>query len=403
MTTECTTTGGSGGPVADNETGATDVVYILNTATWQAAWRRGLFMPEDRLVTSLRTSTRVRQLLVCNHARSLPLKLLRNVTGSDRVPFPTDERTRLIEPARLRRRDPTTVRAAARGAMAYDRAVARAVRRHGLQEPVVIVANPVVAGLAPLSWARSVTWYATDDWASHPGYHRWCRVYQESYARIRATGRRVAAVSEVLGDRIAPTGSCAVVPNGLDPAEWSGEITPPAWIEALDPGPLLVYAGTLDSRIDTAWLQAVASAQPAATIVLVGPLVDEAHLAPLRGLPNVQFREPLGREALTGLIRSADVGLLPHRVTPLTAAMSPLKVLEYLAAGLPVAATDLPPVREFGHPRIVLVPEGGDYADGVRTALGHGRVPESDRLEFLEANSWRSRHDQLLDLALAFA
>lgn len=379
----------------------TDVVYILHSATWQAALRRGLYMPEDRLVSSLYASERIGRLLVCNHARSLPVKLLRDLSGRGRVPFPADDRTHLVEPLRLRRRDAASARGALHDAAAYDNAISRAVRRHGLRNPVAIVAHPIVAGLASLAWARSVTWYATDDWASHPGYIRWHAVYRESYERVRATRRRVAAVSSVLRDRIAPTGPSLVVPNGLDPLEWTGAAPPPDWLGPRPSGPLLVYVGTLDDRIDVPWLKALAAALPSARIVLVGPLVDPAHLAPLRALPNIEFRDPIGREALTGLIRSADAGLLPHRVTPLTAAMSPLKVLEYLAAGLPVAATDLPPVREFAHPRVVLVPEGGDYADGVRRALSHGRASEHERLEFLDLNSWRSRHDQLLDLAFA--
>jgi teichuronic acid biosynthesis glycosyltransferase TuaH len=378
---------------------ARDLVYILSTATWQAAWRRGLFMPEDRLVSSLLASERVGRLLVCNHARSLPFKLIRDLSGADNAPFPTDERTHLVQPVRLRRRDAKSVPAVQRQAAAYDRSVLRAVRKYGLQNPIAIVAHPLVAGMARLSWAQSVTWYATDDWAQHPGYERWWPAYRESYSRIAASGRRVAAVSSVLHDRVAPTAESVVVPNGLDPAEWVGPVAPPGWLAGL-PRPVFVYAGTLDSRLDVGWVKSLAEAFASATIVLVGPVVDAAHLAPLRTSSNVQFREPLGRSELTGLIRMADVGLLPHRVTPLTAAMSPLKVLEYLAAGLPVAATDLPPVREFQHPRVVLVPEHGDFALGVQTARDCGSAGEQERLDFIEANSWRSRHEQLLDLAL---
>jgi teichuronic acid biosynthesis glycosyltransferase TuaH len=379
---------------------AADIVYVLSTTTWQAGWRRGQYMSDDRLATSLLTSPRVGRLLVCNHARSAPVTLVRRLRGTEDAPFPTDERTHLIEPLRLRRRDPTGVEAASRAAAAYDRVIERAVRRHGLVDPVVIVAHPHIAGLARLRWARSVTWYATDDWASHPGYRQWWRVYREAYDRVRVTARRVAAVSSVLLDRIAPSGPCAVVPNGLDPAEWTGAVTPPAWLSAPRPGPLLVYAGTLDSRIDVPWMQAVARSRPAARIVLVGPLADPDHLAPLAGCANVELRGTLGRRELTGLIRSADVGLLPHRSTPLTEAMSPLKVLEYLAAGIPVAATDLPPVRELRHPAVMLSPVHGDYTATVDAALDHGRAPEADRLAFVSANSWRARHDELLDLSL---
>jgi teichuronic acid biosynthesis glycosyltransferase TuaH len=379
----------------------TDVVYMFSNVTWQAAWRRGFFMSEDRLVRSLLSSPRVGRLLVCNHARSLPLKLLRDCSGSDRAPFPTDERTRLLEPVRLRRRDPTSIAAVERGFAWYDRVLQRAARKHGLLDPVVITGHPLLAGFSELRWARAVTWYAVDDWAEHPAYARWSQMYREAYERVRSRRRRVAAVTSVLRARLNPTGPSVVVPNGLNPSEWAGEAAPgPDWVASAS-GPLLVYVGALDSRIDVGWLQALAQAQPSATIALVGPLVEPHRLAPLRRFPNVRFSDSLERRTLTGLLRSADAGLLPHAETPLTAAMSPLKLFEYLAAGLPVAATDLPPVREVGHNRVVLVPAGGDYAGAVRQALAIGRASEGERLEFIDANSWRSRHERLLDLALA--
>ena len=221
-----------------------------------------------------------------------------------------------------------------------------------------------------------------------------------SYKRIRERGLRVATVSSALLRRLAPTGPGAVVPNGLEPAEWEG---PAGSVDGVRDvvRPLLIYVGALDSRLDIRWLRELARNQPSATIALVGPLIEPAHFEPLHECRNVRLLPPVGRPELTAMVRAADAGLLPHVVSRLTEAMSPLKLLEYLAAGLPVAATDLSPIRELAHPRVVRVPSDGDYVQGVRDALAIGRAPESERLEFIAANSWRSRHGDLLDLALA--
>ncbi|MGZ4246362.1 MAG: glycosyltransferase [Solirubrobacteraceae bacterium] len=377
-----------------------DVVYTLSNATWQAAVRRGFFMPEDQLLRSLILSDRVGRLLICNHTRSLPIKLIRDLTGSERAPFPSDERTALIEPLRLRRLDPSSIRGVTRDFASYDRTLERAVRRHGLRNPIVITGHPLVAGFAPLRWARSVTWYAIDDWAEHPAYSRWRDAYLESYKRVRKRELRVAAVSSSLLKRLDPSGPGTVVPNGLQPHEWDGPPGSVDWIGDVS-RPLLVYVGGLDSRLDIRWLRELARSEPSATIALVGPLIEPAHFEPLGECPNVRILPPVGRQELTAIVRGADAGLLPHIVSRLTEAMSPLKLLEYLAAGLPVAATDLSPIRELAHPRVVRVPSDGDYVQSVRDALAIGRAPEPERLEFIAANSWRSRHDRLLDLALA--
>jgi len=375
-----------------------DVVFSFSAVTWQAASGRGFFMPEDRLARSLIQSDRVGRLLVCNVTRSLPIKLLRDISSPGEAPFPGDARTHLIEPLALRRRDPASIRRVRSAFATYDRTLARAARRHGLRDPVVITGHPLAAGFSDFAWARSVIWYAIDDWAEHPAYGRWWEAYRESYARVRDRGRRVAAVSQALLDRLAPSGPGIVVPNGLEPAEWIGASSPPRWMHEL-PRPIYLYVGALDMRIDVEWLRSLALAESSATVLLVGPLPDPAHLAPLQDIPNVQIRPAVSRGELIGLVRAADVGLLPHLVTRLTTAMSPLKLLEYLAAGLPVAATDLEPVRAVGYDRVVRVAAGGDFAGAARTAAVLGRAAESERLDFLAEHSWRSRHDRVLDLA----
>jgi glycosyltransferase involved in cell wall biosynthesis len=163
--------------------------------------------------------------------------------------------------------------------------------------------------------------------------------------------------------------------------------------------PLLLYVGSLDARLDIAALVGIARAMPEATVVLAGALLDPAHLRPLRAEPNIEIRPELTRAAVTGLIRVADAGLIPHARTALTEAMSPLKLYEYLAGGLPVVGADLAPLRGVD-PRVLLVGEGAAYPAAIARALALGPAPEDERLTFVQTNSWAARHERLLDLAL---
>jgi teichuronic acid biosynthesis glycosyltransferase TuaH len=377
-----------------------DVVYTWSYVTWRTSASRGWCHTEDRVGPSLLASPRVRRVLMCETSRSLPVKLISDRIKSAEIPFPADDRARLLTPVRLRRQDPATIRGITRTFRAYDRAMQRAASDMGLEDPVVITAHPLVAGFAELAWARAVTWYAVDDWALHPAYRRWWPAYREAYSRIRMLGRRVVAVTDTLRERLRPTGPSSVIPNGLDPNEWLGELSPPKWVDAL-PRPLLVYAGALDMRLKVDWLLELARAMPASSVVLVGPAPDPQLLAPLRGLRNIHIHGEVGRRDVSSLIRVADVGLLPHVYSALTTAMSPLKLYEYLAGGIPVAATDLPPIRQLADRRVSLVSRDGDFAEGVRAALAIGRVSETERRTFIDANSWQERHERMLDVALA--
>jgi glycosyltransferase involved in cell wall biosynthesis len=98
--------------------------------------------------------------------------------------------------------------------------------------------------------------------------------------------------------------------------------------------------------VDIDLLAQVASQRPDWSIILIGePLTD---VSPLSGLANVHL---LGRRPYKVLPRYAkcfDVGLIPFRVNDLTRAVNPIKLREYLSAGLPVVSTPMPEVQGFG-------------------------------------------------------
>jgi glycosyltransferase involved in cell wall biosynthesis len=371
-----------------------DVLFSFAYATWGTAVARGMCFSEDRLVETLIGDQRVERLLVAETPRSLPIKLLKDRVWKPPQP-PGGDSVSLYGPTRLRRGDPTSVRAVAGSFRRWDARLRRVCRRRGLVQPAVITTHPLVAGFAPLEWASSVTYYAYDDLAELPGLRRHRPAILEAYRRVRELGRGVAAVSPAILDVIRPSGPGVVVPNGVDPLEWSRPQPTPDWFRSL-PGPRLLYVGSLESRVDVDALATAARALPDASFALVGPLLEPDYFSELRLLPNVHLRPPASRFEVVGLVTAADVCLLPHLDNALTRAMSPLKLYEYLAGGAPVAALDLEPIRDVS-PRVVI---REDLGQAIGEALILGRAPESDRRAFAEANSWRRRHQPILQLAL---
>jgi glycosyltransferase involved in cell wall biosynthesis len=381
--------------------GQHDVVFTFYRETWTDAQRRGMYMAGDRLVQTLRESPAVRSLVIANPFRSAPIQWARRLAGQQAAPFRADSRQVSVDPRRLGRSDPTSVRALERLYAAYDRTLERAAVRVGADRPVVITTSPFVAGFAPLRWAGQVTFYAWDEWASGQPVRRWWPAYEEAYARVRSSGRAVVAVSQGIVDRIRPTGPTRIVPNGIAPDEWLSPPEAPRWFADL-PGPRILYAGVLDDRLDADALRDVAARFSRRSVVLVGPIGDRRALDAVRSLPNVRIEPPVGRVEVTSLVHAAEACIMPHRRTRLTAAMSPLKLYEYLAGGRPVVATDMPPVRAVD-PGIVRVREGESFADGVARALDRGPLTNDQRIAFIAANSWQRRHGELLALAFGMS
>ncbi|WP_053226878.1 glycosyltransferase [Solirubrobacter soli] len=373
-----------------------DVVFSFFLSSWAHGVSTGSSFSEDRLAATLMAHPDVRRLLIANPYRSLAGKLTARVRRSGDPEFPATATRQLFEPIRLRRTDPLDP---ARTVARYEARLRRAARRNGLERPAIITGSPLIAGFGDFAWAGPVTYYAWDDWlASEPQRQYW-PAYEEAFRRVRERGRRVVAVTAKALDRIAPTGPNAVIPNGVDADEWATLGAPPAWF-AGKPHPRLLYVGSLDSRVDVGQAQAVAEAFPDGSLTLVGTMLDEAQFATLRTLPNVEIHDPVAREEVVRLIGAADACLVPHARNALTEAMSPLKLFEYLAGGRPVAAVDLPPIAAV-QGAVELVGEGGDFAAATRRALERGPAGEADRLAFVAANSWASRFDAFLELALA--
>jgi glycosyltransferase involved in cell wall biosynthesis len=377
---------------------ARHAIYTFDDMTWSAAQRRGMCFPQDQLVLAMLRDPDLDRLLICDRPRSAVVKIAKDLLSRP-VKFEAGERARLWQPLRLRRQDPTGIDALRRAYAVYDRRLQRAAERAGLERPAVITSQPLLAGFAELEWAGPVTLYASDDLAAHRDYQPWREGLLAAYREVAGRGRRVCAVSQAILDRIEPQGPAAVVPNGVEPRLWLAPERAPGWFAAL-PGPRFLYVGTIDDRLDVEALRAVARAWPQGSVVLAGPLADRRHLGPVLAEPNVVVHEPVSREDVAALAHAADACLLPHRRTPLTEAMSPLKLYEYLASGTPTVATDLEPVRRVDGP-VLRVPPGGDFVAGMRLALAAGPTGEADRRRFIVANSWSSRTAEVLALALA--
>jgi len=139
----------------------------------------------------------------------------------------------------------------------------------------------------------------------------------------------VVATSDEVLDRLGlrrqvPT---AVIENGVDLERFDRTGTR----DGLD----AVYVGALDARFDWHAVRALAEAYPGWTIRVAGP-----SARPPGPLPsNVLLLGAVAYEDVPALLARARIGLLPLSDDPSNAGRSPMKLYEYLAAGLAVVTT----------------------------------------------------------------
>lgn len=224
-------------------------------------------------------------------------------------------------------------------------AVQDAIRRLQLTQPAAIAWTPTAAGtLAAIEW-RSLVFDSLDNWLLHPVLRREAREAAEAYARILPMSSSVVASAEasaVLLRQWAPL--VEVLPNGVDPERFR-DVADRA--DDLPAGPVVGYSGKLGRRIDTDLVHQVAALLPQVTFVFVGPALDSS-VRPLTRQPNVLLLGDRHPDLLPRYLRGFDVGWIPHRVGDGESGGDPIKLYEYVAAGLPVLTTRIDGWQEWG-------------------------------------------------------
>lgn len=372
-------------------------VFGLALRTWADGEQDGHYRSGQAIIRQALGDPRLDSVLVSDPLRSWASRVS---PRAGKVPsIGADPSRRLLQNYRLRRGfpgNPTEAEAV------FARVERRLLRRLGPHPAVLVTSDPVQAALAhPEAWA-DVVFHAWDDFAEAPHpHHRAAReLYLWAYDQMVERDVKVISVAERTAERIG-TRRHHVVPNGVTAAEFERPGHPPEWFARLRTR-VALYAGTMESRVDTAALAELAEALgPSWTVVMVGLVTEPEPFERLRTLPNVVIADSWHpRPQVLAMMGHADVCLMPHLDTALTRTMSPLKMYEYLAAGTPVVATDLPTIRSVSG-RCRLIPPGAPWAPAVQQA-GDGRRASAAEIDaFRAAHDWQARYREWRSYAFA--
>lgn len=147
----------------------------------------------------------------------------------------------------------------------------------------------------------------------------------------------------------------------------------------------VVYVGTISEWLDFVSIIALLESAPEVTISLVGPSdVDVPEHDRLLTLGATSHPEAIA------IMSSADVLVLPFKITPLIEGVDPVKLYEYIACGRPVVATRYAELEHFGS-LIERYSGSEEFVRRVLSCLGKESLRNEQLQSFIDENSWKSR------------
>ena len=264
-------------------------------------------------------------------------------------------------------------------------------RRLQMQRPIIWTFLPNVNWLLGRLHERMVIYHCVDEYSQFSGVPKDVIIRMEREL-IRRADIVFTSAEKLCTERREINPRTHFIPHGVDVAHFSRALDPDTAVASeirTLPKPVIGFFGLLADWVDLDMIGALARARPKWSFALVGKA--QTDLQAVQGLPNVHLIGQRPYSALPGYCRGFDVGLIPFRMNELTLRVNPLKLREYLAAGLPVVSTPLPEVVRYqGVVHIATNREG--FLEEIEAALKE-RTSERDRarVAMMQSEGWEAR------------
>ena len=270
--------------------------------------------------------------------------------------------------------------------------VRSAMRKLSFGRPVNWIFNPAAAVVAGAFDENLLIYHCVDEFTAFKG------VAAQSLAALerqllRKSDAVIVSAEKLYEAKAAFNPRTCLIRHGVDYEHFrralDSDTGVPREIAQL-PRPVIGFFGLIADWVDVELLAATARHFSGGSLVVLGKVMTDVRS--LWQLPNVHLlgRKPYAQ--LPAYCKGFDVALNPFRISRLTVNANPLKVREYLAAGLPVVSTAIPEVEFLGQCRIGRSEQ--EFICQINQALREPG-PSIRRSESVRHESWAARVEEI--------
>ncbi len=243
-------------------------------------------------------------------------------------------------------------------------------------------------------------YYCVDEYRQFEGFDK-KRMATAEDEQIDRADVVVTASAPLLNSKRQRRGDTVLVRHGVDfdhfASSWRNPLPVPEDMAEI-PRPIFGYFGLIHHWVDCALLAAVARIRPHYSFVLLGD--RKVDVAGLDKLDNVHLLGRRPYEELPSYASVCDAGLMLFADNPMTRNVNPVKMYEYLAAGLPVVSTPLPEAQRFAGP-IRIAGTAEPFAVACDETINNQPTNRERISRIVRNETWQSKVEYLSDIVMS--
>lgn len=167
---------------------------------------------------------------------------------------------------------------------------------------------------------------------------------------------------------------------------------------------VLGYIGGIKPKLDFSLIDAVARKKPDWQILLVGPdgTNGDPTFARLLERNNVKWVGGVSPKEVPQYMRLITIGMMPYKSSPYNDAVFPLKLFEFLAAGISVVGVHLPSTKKYEEASVYTCLDSGDPEQLIRVfeQMEHGNDNQTAvgrRKALAQSKDWPTIFTQMME------
>ena len=276
--------------------------------------------------------------------------------------------------------------------------VRKAMRKLNFKEPINMVFNPAAGLLAGKLGENKLIYYCVDEYTAFTGASKGLKEIEESL--LKKADLVIVSAAKLFESKGHFNKNTFIIRHGTDWAHFRTALDDATKVPNEIAGlrkPIIGFHGLLADWVDFDLIKKVAEHFSHGSVVLIGKITVDAEqkIKILDGMPNIHF---LGRKSyaeLPAYCKGFDVALNPFTINELTLSANPLKVREYLAAGLMTVSTDIPEVRILKD--CLIGKDHREFIEQIEIALQNPK-PRQQISDAIRHESWEAKVNELREI-----